>query len=479
MKYIRRLLIDIKKLDTLKNIKVDMLDVSYQSIESFFKNDFNVFKEKENYIDLIDSYDYLKGVKNIEAFKTKIVSHVSDVIEKYVYANNINDEELSDKIRKYFLNGSGEEVLKYSEFIGKPMKGSEDFFFNPKMLKNEKIDYDSVYDSVDYSTKKYRSLKFLNSVLIPYYKKEYKDDYKNVIINKYEEYVKNLISSRHADVPDIFKMLLELYDIPFPKDIMIILLNTRKTATSYFTDILIPHIESVEEKGISNDEIYNWFVDKNGKYNFVYDLILKSKNANMAIRLTEFIKRKPPLEIEKIILRDSRTLKQYISLGYSSIDNEESFKAIIKSPTSTYKYVKENIGSRPTDKRLEDAILSGTSELVFDYFKNILKGQWQGNEDIKQIIENKINQSLPSILKYLDLMIRKNFTPRQKTPQNINNYLDQNYLGMKERILNSNIPAYLFDFVEITKSRLPQEIETFFLQYDNRVSQKYREMFQL
>jgi hypothetical protein len=76
-------------------------------------------------------------------------------------------------------------------------------------------------------------------------------------------------------------------------------------------------------------------------------------------------------------------------------------------------------------------------------------------------------------------MIKKNFTPRQKTPQNINNYLDQNYLGMKERILNSNIPAYLFDFVEITKSRLPQEIETYFLQYDSSVSQKYREMFQL
>jgi hypothetical protein len=474
MKYIRKLLIDIKKLDTLKNVKVDILEVSYQSIESFFKNDFDVFKEKENYIDLIDSYDYLKGVKNIEAFKMEIVSHVSGVIEKYVYANNINDEELNDKTRKYFLNGSGKEVLKYSEFIGKPMKGSEDFFFNSKMLKNEKEDYD-----IDYSVKKYRSLKFLNSILIPYYKKEYSEDYKKVIINKYEEYIKNLIYSRHADVPDIFKMLLELYDIPFPKDVMIILLNTRKTATSYFTDILIPHIESVEEKGISSNEIYNWFVDKDGKYNFVYDSILKSKNANMAIRFTEFIKRKPPLEIEKIILRDSRTLKQYISLGYSSIDNEESFKAIIKSPTSTYKYVKENIGSRPTDKRLEDAILSGGSELVFDYFKNILKGQWQGNEDIKQIIENKINQSLPSMLKYLDLMIKKNFTPRQRTPQNINNYIDQNYSGMKNRILNSNIPAYLFGFVEITKSRLPEEIETYFLQYDSSVSQKYREMFQL
>jgi hypothetical protein len=437
MKYIKNLKIDQFKI--LEDISKNKIEVDYLIFNNFNQKEFEKeYKTIDEIKKMFYFFDNITTVKNIQSIKKDIFYNLAIGIADIVIKQNSYDEFT----RKIILNNEY-ATLKVCRHFQKPIEGSEELFFNEDVLNYTKL---SLTDQEKILKSNLDFYNYIYYILIPYYKKLHPNDYKKILINKYEDYFFRDHSMNRSDKLQVLEMfikcIIELYDNIISKKIASKIFyivdftgRTRSVETieHYINSIIFPHIRKTENKDQLDDIFYN----VNGKYHYLYELILDTKFPWLSLNLIKFIRKKGTTELEKIILGNPETAREYSKMNYISFGDPELDKNI-KSPNQGLKYIKSLNSGRPTNKKLEDYVLSGTPENNLSYFKNILKSNWTGNEDIKSRIEDKIAQSVFVSSGYINELVSK-IPKKQKNPQFIKNYLDNNYARFRDIILNSNI----------------------------------------
>ena len=458
MNYIEKISVD--KIEILNSIiksdlKIKVLNINFESFQKIFSNEI----KELNISKIINFLDSLKkNVNNAEDLIIYFKSNIAGVVTNFVINNNIYEEDLSDEVRSV-IESDFYQILNYSKFMKKPMKNWKQIFINfIKKIKDVKKD-----PSVKYDSQKFFVSEMIKKIILPYYKDKNPDDYLEIILDGIDsdDIIELLPNSLH----NISDILIELYSYNFPKNLIIRFMSDINNSSLYLEKILFPYLKTTI---IDDDKIYNSFIDEGGDNRFIYDLIIKKQLAKTALKFVMLTKIRPPIELEKIILKTATTARIYVKLGYDLKEDDTFFNKLFKNPTATYKHLKSNYKGRPKDRRFEEAVLSGEDSLAFDYFKHILKSNWTGNEDIKDRIENKIiNTSNYTKKRYLKEIIDK-IPKKNRNSQYIMNFInnDNKLSIIKETILTSDSLVDLIDFSFITMTRLNSDLESYIRNYN-------------
>lgn len=443
MNYIKHIYIDkIEILDDIKknNIFIEKLNLKLST------EDFNYFIEDDNRIKVFLKLLYeLEGIKNIEYVKKNFYKKMSFYcVEDAIKNNKINP------YRESLINKDLEQTLRYSEYLKKPMSYSEDIFFNQENLDtlyNENKD-PFYYENVEHM------YNFIMKILIPYYEKLDSTNYKKIILNKINDFIDIIVSTIE------WKNIKEFLKVFFPDNItknkrIISNIINSPSNHDFFKNFLL--LEIKKEHSSNMNEIYNLFVKDGEKYNYIYKFLIKNvlnNSSYLLYLLSKFLNKRLPEEAEFIILSTENIAKDYIE-----IVKKNDKTVIIKTPGQIVNELINSKSGRP-DSETEKIILHGSSSVLISYFKKVLKLNWEGNEDIRQKIEEKISTNVSDSIHYLFILLIDKLPKNKKNPSYINQYV-LNYVSPKiiDSIINSNFPQSLFKFAELTRKKLPQNAE--------------------
>lgn len=458
MKYIKEIHVD--KIEILNDIKKNNIRVEKLNLKLSVK-DFNYFFDDDNRIkNFLKLLDELNNIKNLENVKKNFYKKISFYcVEDAIQNNNINP------YRESLINKDLEQTLRYSEHLKKPMSHSEDAFFNQKNL-------DTFYNENKdpfYNENVEHMYNFIIKILIPYYKELDSINYKKIILDKIHDFIDVIVST--IDWKNLKEFLKVFYpdNITKNKRIIVNIINSPSNY-KFIPNILFPEIK--KEYSSDMNEIYNSFIKDGERYNYIYKFLIKNvvdNSSYLLYLLSKFLNKRLPEEAEFIILSTENIAKDYIEI-VKKIDKT----VIIKTPGQIVNELINSKSGRP-DSETEKIILHGNSNVLLSYFKKVLKLNWEGNEDIRQKIEEKISTSVSDCINYFFILLIDKLPKNKKNPNYINQYI-QNYVSPKiiDSIINSNFPQTLFKFAELTRKKLPQNSEDvlksyphFWTQYEN------------
>lgn len=428
------------------NIEIDRLILDFDSLN------FN-FKDYKNFNDLLNDLDFIlnpknKKIKNINKIQEELNGDLSKFAKNYA----IESGKLDDLSREYILKDI-QITYQYAIHIKGPFEGS-----NEKIISVFKSD--QMRENF-YSYKQY-IIKYLIEIYFPYIRGNFPDQ----IEKEKKECLDPLTFLIRNDVIYAFDALFELYGSNLSNEIIDKIFIKKKTkeftVRRYFQMI---H-EYLSIRGYNNDEIYDLFVNENGKFHYAYKKILSLKYNQIPEYFSSIFRRRAPKEMEELLFSNASSMLSYLAnmKFIADVDIDKFISFLQKYPSKIYNYLNSTSYAfyNNIDVEIKRIPIKSNPMLAYNYYAKLIKdwNKYSPDDDdlkLRSDIEESVARSSLTSINYLTKILPS--LKKEMKMKEIRKYIDDNLSKIKKSILESDDASILLDYANSLKLKLSNDLE--------------------